>query len=580
MSRKRPPDFSLDAAIADVGFTPKVADLPGLLDRIARADDASELAERALLRLGGGAAAAVDARATRDAAPMRPRWVRLLGRIASLTPTDDVVARLVAHLDDDDARARRLAASALGRVRTHATEPALASALDRERAPDVREALIEALGKVGGSHALSALEAARAAEPGEATDETLGRARLRIERTLGRSEPSRFAAERAATAPTPVVLRCRAGLERLLCAEVDASFAPRVPTGGDGGRVEATLVGAPAALFRARTMLSLAFPLRPARLPAGADTSPDALAHALAGVIASDEAAAILAHFTEGPVRYRIHWAEGGKRRAVVWKTAHEVAARRPELVNDPSGSTWEASVTIARGGESLRVELVPRFDDARFAYRLGDVPAASHPTLAAALARVGGVRDDDVVWDPFAGSGTELCERALAGPYRRLFGTDLDPAALAVAARNLEAAHARADLVNADALVWSPPEPPTLILTNPPMGRRVLRGPDLGAVLERLVAHAAAVLAPGGRLVWLSPMPGRTAAAASRAGLALTSTTTVDMGGFHADLQAFKKPASRPAPEPLDAAGAQGGVSRAGGTSARRTSPRPRRPG
>ena len=229
-----------------------------------------------------------------------------------------------------------------------------------------------------------------------------------------------------------------------------------------------------------------------------------------------------------------------------MWKTAHEVGARHPELVNDPSGSTWEASVHLGRGTDGLRVELVPRFEDPRFAYRLGDVPAASHPTLAAALIRVAGVREDDVVWDPFVGSGTELCERAIAGPYRTLYGTDLDPTAIAVATKNLAAAGARANLVEADSLVWSPPEPVTLVVTNPPMGRRILRGPDLGAVLERLVVHAASALAPGGRLVWLSPMPRRTAETAARAGLVALSSIEVDMGGFHADLQAFQRPTGR----------------------------------
>jgi hypothetical protein len=107
-------------------------------------------------------------------------------------------------------------------------------------------------------------------------------------------------------------------------------------------------------------------------------------------------------------------------------------------------------------------------------------------------------------------------------------------------------------------------------------MGRRVLRGIDLGAVLERLVVHAAQVLAPGGRLVWLSPLARRTADAASHAGLVLASSTEVDMGGFRAALQAFRKPTSRAA-EPAPGGPA---LSRADGISARRTSPRPPRRG
>src|SRR6185312_7735419 len=150
-------------------------------------------------------------------------------------------------------------------------------------------------------------------------------------------------------------------------------------------------------------------------------------------------------------------------------------------------------------GAGVVRVELVPDVADPRFAYRKGDVPAASHPTIAAALVRVAGVRDDDVVWDPFVGSGTELCERALAGPYRVLSGSDLDPAALAVARANLLAAGVpEPSLFEGDATRATPPGPaPTLIVTNPPLGRRVQRTALLAPMLERFLAHAARVLAP-----------------------------------------------------------------------------------
>jgi 23S rRNA G2445 N2-methylase RlmL len=187
-----------------------------------------------------------------------------------------------------------------------------------------------------------------------------------------------------------------------------------------------------------------------------------------------------------------------------------------------------------------VRVELVPTVGDPRFSYRQGDVPAASHPTIAAALARLAGAGPNDVVWDPFVGSGLELCERSLLGPSRRLLGTDLDVAALDVARENLRAAGARSfELVRADALAFRPAERPSVILTNPPMGRRVHRSADLGALLERFVAHAAAVLAPDrGRLVWITPMPDRTGAAARRAGLSPQFERDVDMGGFRARMQ------------------------------------------
>jgi len=192
----------------------------------------------------------------------------------------------------------------------------------------------------------------------------------------------------------------------------------------------------------------------------------------------------------------------------------------------------------VATGPRSIDVALLPRgLDDPRFAWRRRDVPAASHPTIAAALARVAGVRNDDVVWDPFVGSGAELVERALLGPYASLAGSDTDASALAAARENLGAAGFPARLDQTDALAHSP-RGVTLIVTNPPMGRRASRGPDLMDTLDRFVAHASSVLVPGGRLVWISPSPRRTRAAAARAGLTLDWARTVDMGGFEGEMQ------------------------------------------
>src|SRR5262249_36152420 len=152
------------------------------------------------------------------------------------------------------------------------------------------------------------------------------------------------------------------------------------------------------------------------------------------------------------------------------------------------------------------------------------------------------GPRGHDVVWDPFVGSGVELCERALSGPYRRLVGSDLDAAALAVARENLATLDARdVTLIQGDATRLRPPGPPiTLIVTNPPLGRRVQRGAALGPVLDRFVAHAARSLATGGRLAWISPFPARTREVAASSGLTLARSLEVDMGGFTAEMQLF----------------------------------------
>ena len=48
--------------------------------------------------------------------------------------------------------------------------------------------------------------------------------------------------------------------------------------------------------------------------------------------------------------------------------------------------------------------------------------------------------------------------------------------------------------------------------------------------------------LARGGRLVWLSPLPDRTARAARAVGFDVQRRESIDLGGFHAELQHCRK--------------------------------------
>jgi tRNA G10 N-methylase Trm11 len=149
-------------------------------------------------------------------------------------------------------------------------------------------------------------------------------------------------------------------------------------------------------------------------------------------------------------------------------------------------------------------------------------------------------MREGDVVWDPFVGSGSELVERARLGPYRSLHGSDVEPRAIEIARRNLDAAGLQAATLEAgDALALHPPGV-TLVITNPPMGRRASRARGLADTLDRFVEHVATVLPVGGRLVWITPWATRGRAAADRSGLSLEWARAIDMGGFDAEMQRF----------------------------------------
>jgi predicted RNA methylase len=552
VTKHREETFSLARALDDPGFTPRKKDVADLLDRIAEGADDGR-AEKALLRVQGPLGEAIAARAASAQGEVLARLVQLAARAITREPdAGPLTALALRSLEDVDPRVRRAAAKALGKSRDARAEDALLARLEREAEPrasrDVRvaPAILEALGNVGGERSREAL--ARRAPEGDRAK--LERARLKLDRSALRSEASRARLDRSLGAPVLVSFRCRRGVAPILAAEIADRVAvdtePR-QIDGDPERVDLVWSGRPDALFGARTALSFGFAVEVGRQRA------EELATTIARALSSDPARRILTRLTEGPIRFRVAWAEGGKRRKTTWDLATEIQRRAPELVNDPTESVWE--IVVRETEDRVRLELVPKSPDPRFVYRRRDVPAASHPTLAAALVRASRPRDEDVVWDPFVGSGGELCERALAGPVAMLVGSDVDERALAVARENLDAAGARDALLRrADARSFDPRAiggraryGMTAIVTNPPMGRRVGRSDELEELLVRIVHRAAEILAPGGRLVWLSPQPQATRAAARAAGLTLARSTIVDMGGFSAELQVLARPESAP---------------------------------
>jgi 23S rRNA G2445 N2-methylase RlmL len=512
----------------DPGFTPGAAHLDALFDelRAASRENAARV-ERALARGGEAALLAVLARLSHGAPTERARLVSVLGRMGDARAGE----ALRKALGDGDERVARRAANALGKLEFEQENDAALRAAWRDAGTPLRRSLAEALGKVGGPEARALLEAPLAPDP--ELERIARQALLLLERRHSRGAVSRICTTAPLGMRLPVVAECRPGLAPLLAEELRVAGAAREVS---PAAVERWFAGALAELFVARTALRFSVTLEQPQ--ANEATLPDALASALS----SDPARAAFDAWTQGAARFRLAFAEGGHQRALVFRSVAALRARRPELVNDPRGPSWD--VTVARRTSSPHVLLTPvAFADPRFAYRQRDVRAASHPTIAAALARTAGAQPDDVVWDPFVGSGLELVERARLGPYRALIGSDLEPAALEAARENLAAAGVGAELLRGDAATLRPPHV-SLILTKPPMGRRLVRDRTLGDLLDAFVGHAARVLVPGGRLVWLSPLAERSVRAATQAGFRIARGPRVDLGGFEVELQTFRRPA------------------------------------
>jgi len=516
-----PADVS--AWLTDPGFTPGAKHLAKLFAALesAQREDARKL-ERVLGRAGDAAGRTALERLKAADARERARLYAVLGRVACNSALLEFRNALLAGLQDEDERVRRVVSSAVGKLAVPEAGERLVARWPEASALE-RRSLAEALGKSGSECALTLLRGERTTDP-ELT-RIIERARLMLERDLGRSNPSSILLDRPLGAAQSVIVRCRAGLSWVLAEEARVigsatAIAPdRVRLGHRASLGE---------LLRLRVALGFGLEIP---LPG----SPrDSLATRVVGALEHPDAERAVRAWTNGRARFRLALAEGGHQRDKVWRIAAAISERISWFHNDTQESLWEVVIDAQRG----TVELCPRrFEDPRFEYRSQDVRAASHPTLAAGLARVAGARAEDVVWDPFVGSGLELIERGLLGPFRELHGSDLESQALSAARANAERARVEVRLAQGDARSHRVRHV-TLIISNPPMGRRVARDGNLGPLLDAFLANAAGCLAPGGRLVWLSPFADRTAATARRLGFKVTRYDPVDLGGFSAELQ------------------------------------------
>lgn len=457
----------------------------------------------------------------------------------------NVRAWLVSLLHDPQEKIRRYATAALPKIGggSEAEREMLSllksTAVDREK-----KSLGRALDKIGGAATLEALSGTPALPA-----QTQQKVKARVSR---QEQPSTILLDASLQQfqKLRIHLRGRRGLEDLVTAEVQEQLV-------NPGRFRlietrrGCVAITPLAPFRLSDLyrlrcfgtvglvLELVRHLDPARSVAK-----------LASAITSPRARYLLSTLTEGSLRYRLDFADKGHQRGTIEKIANRAFALCPDLLNDPRQAPW--SVDLHETPHGISVELRPRLSpDPRMFYRTDDVAAASHPPLASCMARLAGKSDNEVVWDPFCGSGLELIERALRGGVQHLFGSDISPDALAIAQANLTAAKLGTpstfaccdfrDFAKVPGLV---PGNVTLVVTNPPLGRRIrLANPT--AFFSDFFAVASSVLQTGGRLIFTNPLrldPRDTT-------LRLESRQSVDMGGFDCRLEVWRKVA---APSPV----------------------------
>ncbi len=438
-------------------------------------------------------------------------------------------------LKDSEEKIRRYAMAELPKLGASADDEAELLALFR-KGTNEREAkfLSKSLDKIGGKATLEILAASGAL--GVQTEQ-------KVKASVARSQsPSRIVMDRAVPdfAGWRIHLRGRAGLEGIVREEVEGRGIFRVEDVQPGlvvitAKAPFTL----ADIFALRCFGTVGFVLGCVKSASEAESI-----EALAKVIASTLAQRLFGALTDGAIRYRLDFVAKGHQRGAVRHIANRAYALCPQILNDAREAPWAIDIHPTAHGDS--VELRPRISpDPRHVWRLDDVAAASHPPLAACMARLAGRQENENIWDPFCGSGLELIERTFLGGVRRVFGSDISADAIAIAEKNFAAARlgpvaarfACCDFRDFTGITKMPPRSLTLIITNPPLGRRVpIR--NLRALFDDIFAAAAAELAPGGRLVLTNPFR----AESPQPSLKLATSQLVDMGGFSCRLELYRK--------------------------------------
>jgi len=159
------------------------------------------------------------------------------------------------------------------------------------------------------------------------------------------------------------------------------------------------------------------------------------------------------------------------------------------------------------RRGPDGQFELLARISPRPLAarsWRVCNLPGALNASVAAVMAGLTHPSPGDVYLNLGCGSGTLLVERAAIGPARRLIGCDVDPAALACATQNAEAA----GLSSVELEAWDATALPLdttsidALTVDLPFGQLVGSHAENAALYPRLVAEAARVARPGARFV------------------------------------------------------------------------------
>lgn len=488
----------------------------------------------------------------------RVALIRAMGTIFSRFGSEEEKAAvrgwLTALLQDPQEKIRRYAMAALPKMGgAEGAEAQMLSLLKENGGEREKRHLGRALEKIGGSATLSFMA------QGELLPELT---QQKVQATIARRENPGTINLEALLPGKPgmqINLRCRRGLEKIVREEAEEQLDPSIFRPGTVRPGCVTLTPLKpfslSMLYELRCFATVGIRIGLIENNSGAEWE-----QALAGCIASPTSRKIMRAATNGQPRYRLDFPARGHQRGAIRHVVQQAHAHAPELLNDARQAPWSVDVIPVGSGPGKKrdtvVELRPRlYPDPRLGYRQDDIPAASHPPLAACMARLAAQASPhtdeprQVVWDPFCGSGLELIERSMLGGVLAVHGTDLDPAAIGIARANFEAADLEnvsakftpCDFRDAEQTAGIAPGSITSVVTNPPLGRRI-RVKDMHGLIGGLLLAASKALEPGGLLIFTNPLRD----GPSLPSLKLAYRQTVDLGGFDCQLEMYSKHVAR----------------------------------
>ena len=180
---------------------------------------------------------------------------------------------------------------------------------------------------------------------------------------------------------------------------------------------------------------------------------------------------------------------------------------RYPRWTPVADGGQVEVWANLLGSQLLIGIRLTDRTMRHRF-QKMVELPASLRPSVAGAMVHLSEPDQDDVFVDPMCGSGTILLERLAAGPYRRLYGGDVDRERVEATKKNLfQKAWLKSVLIRE----WDVHQLPLntyevdKVVTNLPFGKQVGRKGDLRGLYAAFFAELARILKPNGRAVLLT---------------------------------------------------------------------------